>query len=134
MNMTPRLEQDVIGRHGTVYSHDVIGREANKTREAIEQELRRNALATVREAASDDIERHGLVAMANMELTLGNTVRIHEQISGFVDVSLEEVTAEYLAKITDKIITDKTGELSAEDLDEYFSGLSQFIPELSKSA
>jgi hypothetical protein len=134
MKMAPRSEKDVIGRHGTVYSHDVIGPEANKKHEVVEQELRESALAIVREAAGDDVESHGLIALSDMELTLGNAIRIHEQISKFVEISLEDITAEYLAKVTDRVIKDKSGELTDEDFAEYFTGLSQFLPELSKAA
>jgi hypothetical protein len=134
MTMVPTKEIDVIGRHGPVYSHDVMGVEANSAPESIEDEQRRHALLAVRAEAADDVERHGLVAMADMGHALQRAVKMQEGFSHFVDgISLEDVTAEYIAALTGKVIKDEHNELTIEDCEEFFTGLSEFIPELKKT-
>jgi hypothetical protein len=131
--MTPQVERKVIGRHGTVYSPDTLGLPANAQTERIKAEQHKVALAAIRERVNEDIEGMGVVALSDMRLTLGRAIELHEGFSNFVDgLSLEEVTAEYLATLTKKIV--ESDELSDTDYDEYLTGLAEFIPELARTA
>lgn len=133
--MTPRLEQDVIGRHGTVYSRDEIGPEANMSHEAIVEQQREAMLSEVRGMVIDDIETHGFVAMADMRFTLDRASDAYERLdSPLFHLTFEEVTAEYLSALTLRLVDKKQHEVSDDELDEYFTGLSQVLPELAKAA
>lgn len=122
-------------RFGVVYPHDVIGPAANLGAERIEAEQHRSALAAVRMEAVEDIETHGLVEMADMRLALHRIVQMHEGLSHFVgDLKLEEVTTEYIGVVMNKVLTAEQGEISPEDCEEFFTGLSELVPELKRTS
>jgi len=120
-------------RFGVVRSHDSMGLEANAPLVRIEAEQHRSALAAVRSEASEDIKENGLVKMADMEHALHRVIKMHEGLSHFVkDLELEEVTSAYIGVIVNEILEDEKGELGPEDCEEFFTGLSELIPELKR--